>query len=122
MMLQASGVDKVLQEKEFSRWSSSHGKQVSRWEEYLVFGALFGIADKVAKQLKDINPELFTQVVNCDMDTFVLLLLRSNMLSNAILNTSVNYAASQAGQGLGGHSSFGGGGGFSGGGFGGGSR
>lgn len=107
MMLQASGVDKVLQEKEFSRWSSSHGKQVSRWvelsenkakgtlsrknwkavsrfspqgqeearnllgfkkflsdftlmkekdtqeaalwEEYLVFGALFGIADKVAK-------------------------------------------------------------------------
>lgn len=42
----------------------------------------------------------------------VLLLLRSNMLSNAILNTSVNYAASQAGQGLGGHSSFGGGGGF----------
>ena len=91
-------------------------------EWYLVFGALFGIADKVAKQLKDINPELFTQVVNCDMDTFVLLLLRSNMLSNAILNTSVNYAASQAGQGLGGHSSFGGGGGFSGGGFGGGSR
>ena len=89
---------------------------------YLVFVALFGIADKVAKQLKDINPELFTQVVNCDMDTFVLLLLRSNMLSNAILNTSVNYAASQAGQGLGGHSSFGGGGGFSGGGFGGGSR
>ena len=91
-------------------------------EWYLVFVALFGIADKVAKQLKDINPELFTQVVNCDMDTFVLLLLRSNMLSNAILNTSVNYAASQAGQGLGGHSSFGGGGGFSGGGFGGGSR
>ena len=91
-------------------------------EWYLVFGALFGIADKVAKQLKDINPELFTQVVNCDMDTFVLLLLRSNMLSNAILNTSVNYAASQAGQGLGGHSSFGGGGSFSGGGFGGGSR
>ena len=91
-------------------------------EWYLVIGALFGIADKVAKQLKDINPELFTQVVNCDMDTFVLLLLRSNMLSNAILNTSVNYAASQAGQGLGGHSSFGGGGGFSGGGFGGGSR
>ena len=78
-------------------------------EWYLVFVALFGIADKVAKQLKDINPELFTQVVNCDMDTFVLLLLRSNMLSNAILNTSVNYAASQAGQGLGGHSSFGGG-------------
>lgn len=33
MMLQASGVDKVLQEKEFSRWSSSHGKQVSRWVE-----------------------------------------------------------------------------------------
>ena len=91
-------------------------------EWYLVFVALFGIADKVAKQLKDINPELFTQVVNCDMDTFVLLLLRSNMLSNAILNTSVNYAASQAVQGLGGHSSFGGGGGFSGGGFGGGSR
>ncbi|MGM9788007.1 MAG: DUF2207 family protein [Candidatus Cryptobacteroides sp.] len=174
MMLKASGKDKVLQEKEFSSWSSSHGKQVSAWlslseneakgtlvrenlqrgmkftakgqeearnllgfkkflsdftlmkekdtqeavlwEEYLVFGALFGIADKVAKQLKDINPELFEQVVDFDYDTFTVLILRSNMLSRAILNSSANYAASQAGQGFGGRSSFGGGG------FGGGSR
>ena len=180
MMLKASGKDKVLQEKEFSSWSSAHGKQVSAWlslaeeeaktrlvrqnlksglkfsvkgqeearnllgfkkflndftlmkekdtqeavlwEEYLVFGALFGIADKVAKQLKDINPELFEQVADCDFDTFSVLIFRSNMLSRAILNSYANYAASQAGQGLGGHSSFGGGGGFSGGGFGGGSR
>lgn len=180
MMLQASGKDRILQEKEFSKWSSSHGKQVSNWvklcedeakgrlsenrwqigwkfsskgqeesrnllgfskflndftlmkekdtqeaalwEEYLVFGALFGIADKVAKQLKDINPELFGEVVNCDYDTFTVLVIRSNMLSRAILNSSANYAASQAGQGFGGRSSFGGGGGFSGGGFGGGSR
>lgn len=180
MMLKASGKDKVLQEKEFSSWSSAHGKQVSAWlslaeeeaktrlvrqnlkpgvkfsvkgqeearnllgfkkflndftlmkekdtqeavlwEEYLVFGALFGIADKVAKQLKDINPELFEQVADCDFDTFSVLIFRSNMLSRAILNSYANYAASQAGQGLGGQSSFGGGGGFSGGGFGGGSR
>ena len=92
------------------------------WEEYLVFGALFGIADKVAKQLKDINPELFEQVADCDFDTFSVLIFRSNMLSRAILNSYANYAASHSGQGLGGQSSFGGGGGFSGGGFGGGSR
>ena len=33
MMLRASGEDRVLQDKEFSRWSSSHQKQVSDWAQ-----------------------------------------------------------------------------------------
>jgi len=182
MMLQASGSDKVLQHKEFSRWAGRHTHEVAGWsrralvhgrdalrdgrliygsaytssgsaearkllglkkflqdftlmdekeaieavlwQEYLVFGALFGIADKVAEQLKEINPEDFAEVMDYDYPTMHQLLLQTRILSAAITNSNAAVAAENAGsaRGLGGGSSFGGGGGFSGGGFGGGSR
>ena len=180
MMLRASGEDRVLQDKEFSRWSSSHQKQVSDWaqdcaqrgkflmaqsgelrsgkyspeaqqqarnllgfrmflkdftlisergseqaelwREYLVYAALYGMASEVAKQLHDINPTLLEQATSYDFDTLDQVLWRSRMLSRSITNTTAAYAQTQAAKGLGGSTSFGGGGGFSGGGFGGGSR
>ena len=180
MMLKASGEDRILQHKEFSRWSSSHQKQVSDWardsaqrgkvlmtqsgelrggkfspeaqqqarnllgfrlflkdftlisergseqaelwREYLVFGALYGIAPQVAKQLHDINPQLLEQATSFEFDTLDQVLWRSRMLSRSITNTPASYAQAQASKGLGGGTSFGGGGGFSSGGFGGGSR
>lgn len=182
MMLEASGSDRVLQHKEFSRWAGRHAHEVAGWsrralvrgrdtlrdnkhiygsaytpsgsaearkllglkkflqdftlmgekdaieavlwQEYLVFGALFGIADKVAEQLKEINPEAFAEVMDYDYPTMHQLLLQTRILSAAITNSNAAVAAETAGsaQGLGGGSSFGGGGGFSGGGFGGGSR
>ena len=180
MMLRASGEDRVLQDKEFSRWSSSHQKQVSDWaqdcaqrgkflmaqsgemrggkyspeaqqqarnllgfrmflkdftlisergseqaelwREYLVYAALYGMASEVAKQLHDINPTLLEQATSYDFDTLDQVLWRSRMLSRSITNTTAAYAQAQAAKGLGGSTSFGGGGGFSGGGFGGGSR
>ena len=180
MMLKASGEDRILQDKEFSRWSSSHQKQVSDWardsaqrgkvlmtqsgelrggkfspeaqrqarnllgfrlflkdftlisergseqaelwREYLVFGALYGIAPQVAKQLHDINPQLLEQATSFEFDTLDQVLWRSRMLSRSITNTAASYAQAQASKGLGGSTSFGGGGGFSSGGFGGGSR
>lgn len=182
MMLEASGSDKVLQDKEFSKWSGSHEKQVhdwirlcdrqararlaanhfgrpdtytkagqqqarnlvgfkkflkdftliaeretpevTLWQEYMVYGALYGIADKVASQLKDINPKFLEQVNGYDNDTLGDVILRTRMLSNAITRSDASYAASQAARrsGMGGGTSFGGGGGFSGGGAGGGSR
>lgn len=183
LMLRASGDDKILQDKEFSRWSRRHtssvtgwideisftgissmqekgeliGKnftakgheqarnlmgfkkflsdftlmgeknviEVNLWQDYLVFGALFGIASKVAKQLHDIDPQIFEETMDYDFDTLTNVILVSTMLSHSITNTAASAATgswSGGGGGFGGGTSFGGGGGFSGGGFGGGSR
>lgn len=103
------------------------------WKDYLVFAALFGIADKVAKELKDINPELFKDTVTYNTVNAYDLMRFSDLIGRQIVSSKSRYdaakVASIAGNiaassvsGLGGRSSFGGGGGFSGGGFGGGSR
>lgn len=184
MMKSASGSDNILQSKEFSRWSSSHTKEVDQWvklcaseagskmasdgyikgkeysasgkneavklisfrnflkdftlievrstkeaalwKEYLVFGALFGIADKVAEQLKDVDPQMFEETFGEDYGTMHRVILLNNSLSNSITNAhtshQINTSSKGASGGYGGRSSFGGGGGFSGGGFGGGAR
>lgn len=184
MMKDASGMDQILQDKEFSNWSRRNTSRVSAWassisteglsklmtkgyvhgmarftdkgrtkarelvgfkkfleeftlvserdtsevvlwQDYLVFASLFGIADKVAKQLKDINPQAFEQQMVYDYDTMRTILYQTRSLSNSITNAQQREAASkaqQASKGFGGGASFGGGGGFSGGGFGGGSR
>ena len=190
MMLEASGGDRVLQDKEFSTWSRNNksrlynwtekmtqmGKRSFRdhgwmraadtkvtpegqiqvqhligfrkflsdftlskeretieahlWQEYLVYGALLGIADKVARQLKDIDPVLFEKTVGYDYGTFNSVLYNMDSLSRAITNARSSYisstfssgGSSSSRGGYGGHTSFGGGGGFSGGGFGGGGR
>ena len=185
MMLEASGNDRILQDKEFSTWSkrntkrlynwtnkittsgslqlkehgwmsgysyTASGQQQARnllgfrkflqdftltgqretieahlWQEYLVFGALLGVAEKVARQLKDIDPVLFEKTVGYDYGTFNTVLYNMDGLSRAITNASVmgapstSYSGGSSG-GFGGHTSFGGGGGFSGGGHGGGGR
>ena len=193
MMLEASGDDRILQDKEFSTWSRSHttklynwtekvnlmGKNIFRnkkwmsptntkftsdgqretrqllgfrkflsdftltseretieahlWQEYLVFGTLLGIADKVAKQLKDVDPVLFERTIGYDYTTFSGVLNTMDVLSRAITSARSSYSTSSysgggggfsggSWGGYGGHSSFGGGGGFSGGGHGGGGR
>ncbi len=182
MMQEASGQDKILQHKEFSRWAKKHevrvdswihkcescaGEKLKRegyyksgrytpeeqrqaqillglrkylsnftlmkeketveahlWKEYLVFGALFGIADKVAKQLKDINPQLLETELGYDYPTLNTLINLNNSLSRAITRAHAAQTRDSGGGfgGFGGSTSFGGGGGFSGGGSGGGSR
>ena len=121
------GFFKYLQD--FTLINERKSAEVHLWQDYLVFAALFGIADKVAKELKDIDPIAFESVVNYDFDTFSTILHQTRMLSNAI--TLNSYASTSSGgsfsgtsswSGGGGGSSFGGGGGFSGGGSGGGSR
>jgi len=95
--------------------------EVGLWQDYLVFGALYGIADKVAKELKEINPELFDQAMNYDYNTTMQMILLSRMMAGDITCARTSQRSSAAG-GFGGATSFGGGGGFSGGGFGGGAR
>ncbi len=190
MMMEASGEDGILQDKEFSTWSKGNtrrlynwtskvedmgkntlrekgwmtgekytqqGQQMAQgligfkkfledftltgeretieahlWQEYLVFGALLGVADKVAKQLKDIDPVLFEKTMVYDYPTLDTLISMTNTLSRAITNaasagapvSSYSGGGSSSGSwgGFGGGTSFGGGGGFSGGGHGGGGR
>lgn len=101
------------------------------WKEYLVYAALFGIADKVATQLKDIDPKFFKEVFNYDVSTLPSLLSAGRSLSRAVQIASIastyrpSSSSSYSGRsrsGYGGRSSRGGGGGFSGGGRGGGGR
>ena len=93
------------------------------WHDYIVFASLYGIADKVAKELKDINPEAFETAVGMDYPTMNNVVYISNNMANSITSAVVSHAQTSVSVGGGGgFSSFGGGGGFSGGGFGGGSR
>ena len=83
---------------------------------------MFGIADKVAEQLKDIDPSLFERAVGYDYTTFSGVLDSTETLSRAITGTTASSSGSSGAGGFGGTTSFGGGGGFSGGGHGGGGR
>lgn len=107
---------------EFSKIDTREVLEVHIWDEYLMFAYIFGIADKVAKQLKNLYPEILTNQDNyVDFDTL--------MYINHISTRSVNAAstaksrAESYSSGGGGFSSGGGGGGsFGGGGGGGGVR
>lgn len=117
------GLKKFLQD--FTLMDEKDTIEVILWQDYMVYGALFGIADKVAEQLRDINPDLFAEVMDYDYTTMHQLLFQTRLLSAAITNSKASVAAEaaqQSARGFGGGTSFGGGGGFSGGGFGGGSR
>ena len=107
------GLKKFL--TEFSNMKTREALEVHIWDEYLMFAYIFGIADKVAKQLKELYPEV---LVNNDIDYGTLVYI------NHISTSSVSAASSaRSSSGGGGYSSGGGGGGsFGGGGGGGGFR
>ena len=103
--------------------------EVQLWNNYLIFATLFGIADRVYKEIKHICPDyeklagLSVEGEDFDLSDVIFMthLYSTNMYESAFLN-SVESSLSDSGRGFGGGSSFGGGGGFSGGGFGGGGR
>lgn len=116
--------------KDFTNMKDKAAMEAVLWQEYLVFGALFGIADKVARELKEIDPGLYEQASWTESDTRydMLQMIRcAQMISTPVSQSAAAYAARRASSstsfgGGGGHASFGGGGGFSGGGGGGGFR
>lgn len=107
--------------EEFSDMKNKETLEVHIWDEYLMFAYLFGIADKVAKQLKKLYPEIMEQQ---DIDYGTIMLINSFSNSTVRAASSARSAAESYSSGGGGFSSGGGGGGsFGGGGFsGGGSR
>jgi len=103
--------------QEFSQIKTKEVMEVKLWDEYLMFAYLFGIADKVAKQLKDLYPEVLEQA-DIDYDTFIFV---SNISTRSVSAASSARQAAEAyssggggfSSGGGGFGSFGGGGGGS---------
>lgn len=122
-----AGLRKFLED--FTLVKERETVDVMLWKEYLVYAGLFGLADKVSQQLKDIDPTLFAQAFPYDPTTLPSLLMLGDALASTLRsatitgNPSHSSSDSDSGSsGLGGSTSYGGGGGFSGGGYGGGGR
>ncbi len=108
------GLKKYLQR--FTEFKKADISDVERLKEYLVYAALFEIADEVVKQINTVNPAAFESLGPYSYNTWYLIMNHNTTLSKTITNTVITSG------GTGGSSSFGGGGGFSGGGVGGGAR
>ena len=102
---------------EFAKMDTKETLEVKIWDEYLMFAYLFGMADKVSKQLKNLYPEYIEQELernNLDLNTLVLI---NSMTTRSVNAASAARSAAQSySSGGGGFSSGGGGGGSFGGG------
>jgi hypothetical protein len=99
--------------------------EVGLWKDYLVFAQLYGIADKVAEQFQKLYPKEFQELsesVGVNPNDMMRTIRVNNSMTTSAVNRAVGKYQAGSIKGTGGHTSFGGGGGFSGGGFGGGSR
>ena len=114
------GLKKFLEE--FTLLKERGTKEAVLWHDYIVFAALYGIAEKVAKELRDIDPKVFEEVTGFEYVHMHRMIYISNSMANSITGSIARAQTFTSVRGGGGFSSFGGGGGFSGGGFGGGSR
>ena len=107
--------------EDFSSIDTKEAIEVHLWDEYLMFAYLFGIADKVAKQFKNMYPEYIENYSENYVDLDTIIFLNTISLKSASAASSARASAQSYSSGGGGFSSGGGGGGSFGGG-GGGSR
>ena len=87
------------------------------WKEYMVYATLFGIADKVIEQMKQVYPEILPE-----LETYNRNVIIAHSYYHSMHRSAQRAMQAKRASGGGGRVSFGGGGGFSGGGRGGGSR
>ncbi len=102
--------------QEFSRMDTKEAIEVKLWDEYLMFAYLFGIADKVAKQLKEMYPEVVYEMEQANMNYDTLIFINNMSYKSVSAASSARSAAENYSSGGGGFSSGGGGGGSFGGG------
>jgi len=110
--------------KEFTAINQRTVPEVHLWNQYIIYGALFGMADTVARQMQKLYPAEFTRymednIPDSDYNLFSMMNI-SQRLSEAVARAVDAEKSRESGDG--GSSSLGGGGGHSGGGHGGGSR
>ena len=117
--LELAGLKRYL--KEYTLIKDREAMQVMLFEDYLIYAQLFGIAKEVAKEFKDLYPELIEQSHYSSYDD--ILFIHYCSASGISSANSARAAAQSYSSGGGGFSSGGGGGGsFGGGGGGGGFR
>nr|MBP3258928.1 DUF2207 domain-containing protein [Bacilli bacterium] len=114
------GLKKFL--KEFSEMHKKQAIEVNLWEYYLMYAQIFGMAKEVAKQFKNLYPEIVTNMEEAGIDYTNVVLM--NNFSTATVNaaSAAKVKAESYSSGGGGGSFGGGGGGSFGGGSGGGGR
>lgn len=117
--IQLAGLKKFL--VEFSDMKNKEAIEVHLWKEYLMFAQIFGIANKVAKQFKNLYPDLITDM-SYDGIIVVNNIAYSGVTRAKSARNSARSRAQSYSSGGGGFSSGGGGGGSFGGGSGGGCR
>ena len=110
------GLKKYL--NDFSLIAEREIKETIIWQDYMVYATLFGIADKVIKQLEKVYPDRIPEFESYNRNVVVAYSYYHSMHSSA----ERAIQQQQRTDGMGGRASIGGGGGFSGGGSGGGSR
>ena len=96
--------------------------EVVIWEKFLVYATVFGIADKVLKQLKVVYPEILDESYLSSNGYTYLYLINSSRFSTSFITTLNNsvrnsyYSSTNYSSGSGGGGGFSSGGGFGGGG------
>ena len=113
--LELAGLKRYL--NEYTLIKEREAIEVQLFEEYLIFAQIMGIAKKVAKQFKDIYPEIIEQSNFTSYD-YIMFVHMSSHRGISAANTAKSRAESYS-SGGGGFSSGGGGGGSFGGGGGG---
>lgn len=115
---QMAGLKKFL--KEFTLIKKREPIEIKLWNEYLIYAQMFGIADAVAKQFKELYPEIIEDMEQFGYDYSDFLFVYS-ITNNGIKSASLAKSRAESySSGGGGFSSGGGGGGSFGGGAGGG--
>ncbi len=87
------------------------------WKEYMVYATLFGIADKVIEEFKQVYPQMMPEFESYNRNVII-----AHSYYHSMHRSAQRAMQARRASGGGGRASFGGGGGFSGGGRGGGSR
>ncbi len=96
-------------------------KEVPIWRELLTYAVLFGIADQVAEQMKELYPEISTELTDYSQSMVTAYSYHYLLYSN-MKNAEEQREQEERSSGSGGFASLGGGGGSIGGGTGGGTR
>ena len=114
------GLKKFL--KEFSEMRKKQAIEVNLWEYYLMYAQIFGMAKEVARQFKNLYPEIVQNMEEAGVDYTNVVLMNSFSTTTVNAASSAKARAESYSSGGGGGSFGGGGGGSFGGGSGGGGR
>lgn len=109
------GLKKYLED--FTLIAERDIKETIIWKDYMVYATLFGISEKVMKQLENVYPDKMPEIESYNRNVVIAASYHRSMY-----RSSQKAMQARRTSGGGGRASIGGGGGFSGGGSGGGSR